>query len=68
VDLLFDIFKLEGDGSLLWLEAVGNLPAARERLVSLQATTPGEYLVYSLGTSQLVASSKTSSKSQGAAA
>ena len=42
-----DVFKVEADGNLLWLEAAQTLDAAKARIAVLGAKSPGEYVIYS---------------------
>ena len=42
-----DVFKVEADGHLRWLEAAQSLEAAKSRIAALAATSPGEYVIYS---------------------
>jgi hypothetical protein len=40
-----DILKRQSDGSFLWIEAVGDLQVAEERISHLACVDPGEYFV-----------------------
>jgi hypothetical protein len=51
----FDILKRHRDGSFIWLEASGNLEAARARLLELSFRTPGHYFVFDQKSQQIVA-------------
>jgi len=42
MNLEYDIFKKTGN-SVVWVEAVEDIVAAKKRLISLSSTTPGEY-------------------------
>ena len=42
-----DVFKVEQDGTLRWLEAAHTFDAAKERIAALSAKAPGEYVIYS---------------------
>ena len=41
----YDIFK-KTDNSVIWVEAVDDIVAAKKRLISLSSTTPGEYKLW----------------------
>jgi hypothetical protein len=41
----YDIFK-KTDNSVVWVEAVEDIVAAKKRLISLSYTTPGEYKLW----------------------
>jgi hypothetical protein len=41
----YDIFK-KTDNSVVWVEAVEDIVAAKKRLISLSSTTPGEYKLW----------------------
>jgi hypothetical protein len=41
----YDIFK-KTDNSLVWVEAVEDIVAAKKRLISLSSTTTGEYKLW----------------------
>jgi hypothetical protein len=41
----YDIFK-KTDNSVVWVEAVEDIVAAKKRLISLSASTPGEYKLW----------------------
>ena len=43
----FDIFRADGPGGILWIEAVAELEAAKARVGALMQTTPCEYLIFS---------------------
>ena len=42
-----DVFRVEKDGKLRWLEAAETLEIAKARIEILGAMSPGEYVVYS---------------------
>jgi hypothetical protein len=42
-----DVFKVEKDGTLRWLEVAETLEAAKARIAALGAKSPGEYVIYS---------------------
>jgi hypothetical protein len=46
VTTTFDIFKVVGEGPL-WITDVQGLREAKERIVHLGLTSPGEYFIYS---------------------
>jgi len=52
----YDIFKKHPDGMFIWIEATGDLQAAKERPKRLAARSPGEYKVLWQDTRQVVAS------------
>jgi len=41
----YDIFK-KTDNSVVWVEAVEDIVAAKKRLISLSSATPGEYKLW----------------------
>ncbi len=51
----FDIMKVDGDESLIWVEAAEDLSAAKVRVWELLFGSPGEYIVFNQETKQLVA-------------
>jgi len=42
-----DVFKVEKDGKLRWLETAETVEAAKARIAVLAAKAPGEYVIYS---------------------
>jgi CheY-like chemotaxis protein len=46
----FDLFRIESDGQIRWLEAVPDLHTAKARLQILGVSAPGRYLVFSQAT------------------
>lgn len=46
----YDLFRIEADGQMRWLEAVSALEVAKARIQILGATAPGRYLVFSQAT------------------
>jgi hypothetical protein len=42
----FDIFKIANDGATVWLDAVGDLHAARQRIHWLAHSSPAEFAEY----------------------
>jgi len=49
-----DLFRRNKDGNYIWLEAGGDLKAAKLRLQELSASTPGEYLLFDRLTAQII--------------
>lgn len=49
-----DILKRQSDGSLVWIEAVGDLRVAEERISQLAYADPGEYFVFDQRRQQIV--------------
>ena len=43
----FDIFRLEKDGSLQWLQTADSLQAAQLRIEVLGLSAPGQYVIFS---------------------
>ena len=43
----FDIFRLDEDGSLQWLQTADNLQAAKLRIEVLALSNPGQYVIFS---------------------
>ena len=50
----YDIFKIAGNGERVWLETVQTLDAAMQRVSSLRANFPGDYLLVSQGTGKQI--------------
>lgn len=46
----YDLFRIEPDGQMRWLEAVSALEVAKARIQIIGATAPGRYLVFSQAT------------------
>ena len=44
----FDIFKVQNDGRLRWMEAAGDEDRAKARVKRLAASSPGEYVITNL--------------------
>jgi hypothetical protein len=44
--LFVDLFKKDMHGNAIWIDAVGNLDAARLPLTQLASVIPGEYLYF----------------------
>lgn len=42
----FDIFRQLPDGAPLWIEASATLHEAKQRVVELSSTQPGNYAIY----------------------
>jgi hypothetical protein len=51
----FDLFKRDSSGRLVWLGVANDLKAAACRLKELASSAPGEYLVFSQQTQNMVA-------------
>jgi hypothetical protein len=54
VEFLFDILKKTDRANFAWIEAVQDLQTAESRIRELQAHSPGEYVVFSQRTQQIV--------------
>jgi hypothetical protein len=54
--LSLDIFKKDVHGNPIWLDAVGDLDAARLRLRQLASVIPGEYFAFDQNIHQIVVS------------
>lgn len=50
----FEIIKIAGDESLIWVEAADSLRAAKVQVWELLFGSPGEYIVFNRETKQLV--------------
>ena len=50
----FDLFKVEKDGNLRWIEVASDLDRAKARAKSLAASSPGEYLIVNQKTGEKV--------------
>lgn len=57
----YDIFKRDAFGTVLWVEAVRDIEAAKIRMHELAKRTPAEYVVFDQRTSQVVDRIKSSS-------
>jgi len=55
VNPAFDILKKIGAVNFEWVEAVRDLQTAEARILELQECSPGEYVVYSQRTQEIVA-------------
>jgi len=55
---LFDIFKCESDGSVIWQDAVDTLDSARTRVQILAAKSSGAYIVFNHSTGQKISLGK----------
>jgi hypothetical protein len=53
-DAAYDIFKRDGFGTRVWVEAAGDLEAAKLRIIALSADSPGKYAVVSRANGQMV--------------
>jgi hypothetical protein len=51
----YDIMKKDAIGVPIWVEAVEDLEQATSRVKELEGRSPGEYVVFSQKTSQVVA-------------
>jgi hypothetical protein len=45
-DPVFDIFRKTSDKNAVWVEEVHGISQAKKRLISLNSTVPGTYLVF----------------------
>jgi hypothetical protein len=61
VEYLFDILQKIGDLNFLWIEAAGDLRAAKARIIELQELTLGEYVVFDQHTQRVVVTSRATS-------
>jgi hypothetical protein len=41
----FNIFKMQSDGGLRWMESAGDMERAKARVKKLAASSPGEYVI-----------------------
>ena len=55
----FDILKRTGGVNFEWVEVVRDLQTAEARIQELQARSPGEYVVFSRRSQQIVGTFKT---------
>jgi hypothetical protein len=55
MNALYDILRKDALGTPIWVEAVADLKEATFRLKELARRSPGEYIVFSQKTSQIVA-------------
>jgi hypothetical protein len=49
-----DIFKKDRNGNPVWIDAVGDVEAARHRLSQLASALPGEYFAFDQRTHKIV--------------
>jgi hypothetical protein len=52
--LPYDIFKRDGHGTLLLVEATKDLETAKARIIELSAQAPGQYIIFDHKTGQRV--------------
>jgi hypothetical protein len=52
---LVDVMRKQNDGSLIWVEAVQDVAAAKTRIDNFGKTAPGEYVIFDQNTQQIVA-------------
>jgi hypothetical protein len=52
----YDIFRRDGTGEPVWVEAVADLDTAKGRIIELSAQAPGQYVVFSQRSGQMVSS------------
>jgi hypothetical protein len=57
----YDIFKRDATGTVLWVESVRDMEAAKARMRELAMRTPAEYVVFDQRTSQVIDRVKSSS-------
>lgn len=50
----YDIFRRDGNGEPIWVEAVENVERAKKRIIELSARAPGQYMVFSQNNGQVV--------------
>jgi hypothetical protein len=50
----FDIFKSDGDKSVIWIEAVEDIVAAKKRMLTLASSDPGEYKLWDSSKEQFI--------------
>jgi hypothetical protein len=43
----FDIFRIDGNGDLLWVEAASDLDTAKQRVRAIGSVSPGKYVILS---------------------
>jgi hypothetical protein len=55
VQLPFDILRMDGCGTPMWVEAVASLELAKARISELEQNTPSEYVIFHSATSKIVA-------------
>ena len=57
MEVAFDLFRKEADGTTVWLDCTPDLETARYRLTQLATTSlPGEYFVFDQSRQRVVAS------------
>ena len=60
----FDIFADAPEKDPVWVEAVQELPSARERMEQIAQKTPGQYFVFFTGSHSILARTETFKKPQ----
>jgi hypothetical protein len=65
VEPLFDILKKIDAVDFEWIEVVRDLQTAEARIQELQARSPGEYVIFSQRTQQIVSSFDSQKTSEG---
>ncbi|MGB7436398.1 MAG: hypothetical protein WBR26_05910 [Candidatus Acidiferrum sp.] len=50
----YDIFRLDNDGTVIWLEPAMALSDAQTRVQQLGATVPGNYIIFSQKTADKI--------------
>jgi hypothetical protein len=52
----YDIFRRDETGDPVWIEAVADLDTAKGRIIELSSNAPGQYVVFSQRSGQMVSS------------
>lgn len=54
----YDIFKKDSFGAPVWVEAAPHLESAKLRVIELDKQRPGEYMIFSHETQELVSATQ----------
>jgi len=54
MEIAFDLFRKEADGTTVWLDCTPDLETARYRLTQLATVLPGEYFVFDQSKQRIV--------------
>lgn len=50
----FDIFRIQPNGELLWVDAVDSLAEGKNRAIEMSKTSPGQYFLFNQETKEKV--------------
>jgi hypothetical protein len=55
----YDIFRKDGSGEPVWVEAVENMERAKMRVIELSAHKPGQYMIFCQHNRQIISTMRT---------